>query len=296
MTDLPEPLVPSNVDLGGYGFMPLHGHRLFGSDFNARCNDAEWRAGVTLWWASWNQVPAGSLPDDDVVLCRLAGFGRDLRTWRKLRENSLRGFIRCSDGRLYHAVIAKLALEAWERRVKDRERKAKWRERINLSGDGNAEGDGDGDGDTPGDGAVASPLKGEGEGEGEGEGQEAKREEANREGDAGATRPPRSTPKPSDPARRMRTLLVQSNLGTVGSATDDWLAWFEPRIPLEAGGWRDEDWPVVRSFFADAQRWANRGQTGMPTKPTDRYLRHIAPYWPEWATVWKARQAAKETT
>lgn len=128
MTELlPEPLVPPEVDLRGYGFMPLYGHHLFGSEFNARCNDAEWRAGVTLWWAAWNQVPAASLPDDDVALCRLADLGRDLKAWRKIRANALHGFVKCSDGRLYHKFLAQHAIEAWDRRVKERERKAKWR-------------------------------------------------------------------------------------------------------------------------------------------------------------------------
>lgn len=123
----PAPLVPSDVDLSGYGFMPLYGDRLFGSDFNAHCTDEEWRAGVTLWWAAWKQIPASSLPDDDIALCRLADLGRDVKTWKRLRENALRNFVKCSDGRLYHKVLAEFAIEAWDRRVKERDRKAKWR-------------------------------------------------------------------------------------------------------------------------------------------------------------------------
>jgi len=127
MTDLPEPLTPPEADLQGYGFMPLYGHRLFGSDFNALCNDGEWRAGVTLWWAAWNQVPAGSLPDDDAALARLADLGRDVRRWRRLRANALRGFVKCADGRLYHAALAPLVIDAWKRRNAERDRKRKLR-------------------------------------------------------------------------------------------------------------------------------------------------------------------------
>ncbi len=148
MIEPPAPLVPVDCDLTGYGFMPLHGHRLFGSDFNARCSDSEWRAGVTLWWAAWNQVPAGSLPDDDMALCRLADLGRDTKTWRRLRANALHGWTKASDGRLYHPVLARLAIEAWDRRIRDRERKAKWRTGRDASGDGdNRRGDGDRHGD-----------------------------------------------------------------------------------------------------------------------------------------------------
>lgn len=143
MTDqLPPPLVPPDVDLTGYGWMPMHGHRLFGSEFNARCSDAEWRAGVTLWWAAWNQVPAASLPDDDVALARLADLGRDVKGWRKLRANALHGFVKCSDGRLYHKALAQFALEAWDKRVRERNRKAKWRAGRERPGDGDKNGTG----------------------------------------------------------------------------------------------------------------------------------------------------------
>lgn len=127
MSELPEPLVPEDVDLRGYEFMPLYGHHLFGSDFNAGVSDAAWRAALTLWWKAWNQVPAASLPDDDVALCRLADLGRDVKEWKKLRADALHGFVKCSDGRLYHRKLSMWALEAWDRRVKERERKAKWR-------------------------------------------------------------------------------------------------------------------------------------------------------------------------
>ncbi len=63
----PAPLVPADVDLRGLEYMPLLGARLMASDFHARASDSEWRAALTLWWAAWQQVPAGSLPDDDVI-------------------------------------------------------------------------------------------------------------------------------------------------------------------------------------------------------------------------------------
>ncbi|MFT3955651.1 MAG: DUF1376 domain-containing protein [Piscinibacter sp.] len=123
----PDPLVPPEVDLRGLEYMPLFGNHLFGSGFNAAATDAEWRAAVTLWWAAWNQVPAGSLPSDDKALCRLADLGRDLKAWRKLKQLALHGFTLCSDGRLYHEFLCGQALVAWEKRVKGRERKARWR-------------------------------------------------------------------------------------------------------------------------------------------------------------------------
>jgi hypothetical protein len=127
MTDRPEPFIGPDVDLRGYGWMPMYGNHLFGSEFNARVSDEAWRAGVTLWWAAWNQTPAGSLPKDDVALCRLADLGRDVKAWKRIKTDALHGFVECSDGRLYHGFICKLAQEAWDKRVKERDRKARYR-------------------------------------------------------------------------------------------------------------------------------------------------------------------------
>ncbi|WP_265280655.1 YdaU family protein [Verminephrobacter aporrectodeae] len=63
---------------------------------------------------SLRQVPAASVPDDDIVLAELAGFGRAVSEWKKVREVALRGWIKCSDGRFYHPGIADKAREAWE--------------------------------------------------------------------------------------------------------------------------------------------------------------------------------------
>ena len=119
---LPDPLVPPEVDLRGYEFMPYYGDRLRDSDLNSRATDAEYRAAHNLWWSAWKQVPAASLPDDDTVLARLADLGRDLKSWQKVRDVALRGFIKCSDGRFYHKVLSPLAIEAFEFRNTQRNR------------------------------------------------------------------------------------------------------------------------------------------------------------------------------
>ncbi|MFG1184384.1 DUF1376 domain-containing protein [Xanthobacter aminoxidans] len=111
--DMPAPLVPADVDLRDLPYMPVDIGRLFGSEFNGQANDAEWRAAVTLWLKSYHQVPAASLPSDDVQLARLAEFGRDVRGWKKVKEKALWGWVRCEDGRIYHPVVAEKALEAW---------------------------------------------------------------------------------------------------------------------------------------------------------------------------------------
>jgi hypothetical protein len=100
---------------------------LTSSEFNQTFNDAAWRAGVTLWCRAWHQVPCGSLPADDAALCSLAGLGRDVKTWMKLRKDALHGFIKCADGRLYNRTLCAFGMEVFEGRKKARERMARKR-------------------------------------------------------------------------------------------------------------------------------------------------------------------------
>ena len=122
MTALPDPLVPAEVDLQDFAFMPLQVARLRDSDFAATVHPEAGWYGVLLWAASWHQIPAGSLPDNDVALMRLVGLGRDARTWKKHKEEALYGFIRCKDGRLYHPTVAEQANQAWAQKVQQRHR------------------------------------------------------------------------------------------------------------------------------------------------------------------------------
>lgn len=116
----PPPFVPSEVDLRGFQWMKLDLNRLFNSDFFSLSSGEEFRAGLTLWGKSFQQTPAGSLPDDDRTLAVLAGYGRDVKTWGKVKTMAMRGWILCNDGRLYHKVVAEIVLEAWKERQRYR--------------------------------------------------------------------------------------------------------------------------------------------------------------------------------
>lgn len=116
------PFTAPEVDLRDFHYMPLDVVRLRDSDTAVMTSGDGFRAAVLLWCAAWHQLPAASLPDDDRLLANYAGFGRAVAAWMAIREEALRGFVKCSDGRLYHATIAEKAKEAWESKLQRRKR------------------------------------------------------------------------------------------------------------------------------------------------------------------------------
>lgn len=115
-----EPLVPAVVDLRDFPYMPLDTVRLRDSRLASHVSGEGFRCAVLLWCVSWHQVPAASLPDDEVLLAQYAGFGRSVREWRKVSQQALYGWIKCEDGRYYHPTVAEKALEAWDQRLAQR--------------------------------------------------------------------------------------------------------------------------------------------------------------------------------
>ncbi|MCA8239871.1 DUF1376 domain-containing protein [Burkholderia sp. AU32262] len=136
MAELPNPLTPADCDLTGYRWMPLDVIRVIDSDTFGISTGDEFKTAFRLWAKCWQQVPAASLPDDDRVLAHLAGLSENLPKWKKVRAVALRGFVKCSDGRLYHPVIAEKAIEAMgkreqhvEREENEQSRQQRYRER-----------------------------------------------------------------------------------------------------------------------------------------------------------------------
>lgn len=121
-TNLPAPLVPAEVDLRDFGFMPLDVRTLLSSSLwiKAKKDPRLGHAAMSLWCESWHQVPAASLPDDDEVLAELARC--DEKEWRRVKDRVLANFVKCEDGRLYHETVAKKALESWSAKVAQRAR------------------------------------------------------------------------------------------------------------------------------------------------------------------------------
>lgn len=104
-----DPLVPEGADIRGFQFMPIDVTRLLTSETWIMATGDERSAAMNLWLQSWQQVPAGSLPNNDRVLAHLSMAGQ---LWPQVREMALRGWIECSDGRLYHPVVCEKVNEA----------------------------------------------------------------------------------------------------------------------------------------------------------------------------------------
>ena len=136
------PLTPAGCDLRDFQFMPLQVERLKKSKawLYAKRRPELGFYMINLWAASWHEVPAASLEDDDDVLADAAMC--DLKRWPQVKEKVLHGWVKCSDGRLYHPVVAEKAIEAWEAKKKQRGRTAKATEaRKNVTGNDKAPND-----------------------------------------------------------------------------------------------------------------------------------------------------------
>lgn len=128
---LPAPLVPADHDVRSLDGFMLNVKRLFASELLAIATPEECWAAFLLWCRAWQQVPAGSLPNDDR---KLAGFSGAGSRWKKVRENALHGFVLCSDGRLYHRFLCEEVKRAYKshmdhqaRRETDKKRLQDWR-------------------------------------------------------------------------------------------------------------------------------------------------------------------------
>ncbi len=137
---LPAPLIGPEVDLSGLPGFIIHTGRLFSSELIALATPEECWCAFRLWCMAWQQTPPASLPDDERILAAFSGAGAK---WKKVRDMALRGFVKCSDGRLYHRVVAEIALEAWEKRKKYRASSKRGNEKRWIGGKTSSEKEGE---------------------------------------------------------------------------------------------------------------------------------------------------------
>lgn len=152
--------------LGGYWVYPLrygctletnawvewHFHSFCSSAFVAHSIYRKRRdlvgTAVLLWSESYRQNPAGTLPDDDVQLARLAGYGTDVEGWQEARrDGALNGWeavsvedYEGSEAFLGHRIIAEIAVESYGRKASSKQARAaqslgnsKWKVKQKLS-------------------------------------------------------------------------------------------------------------------------------------------------------------------
>lgn len=125
---LPEPLTPPDCDCTDLDGFMLNVERLMASELVALHNHEIVAATLFLWCRAWKQLPAASLPDDDRIN---AAFARmPLARFKKLKNGVLHGFVKCSDGRLYHNYLASEAIKAWDRKIAFRKRREVDAERL----------------------------------------------------------------------------------------------------------------------------------------------------------------------
>ena len=152
--EFPPPLVHADCDCTDLDGFMLNVERLMASELVALSSHEVIAAALFLWCRAWKQRPAASLPDDDRVN---AAFSRlPLPRFKKLKAEIMRGFIKCSDGRLYHKILAEEATHAFERKMAfqakrdaDAKRLRKWRSSRDETPDETrfvAEGQGQGQG------------------------------------------------------------------------------------------------------------------------------------------------------
>jgi hypothetical protein len=123
-------------------WVEFHIHRFLTSRFKAYClKDGEAGRAIIgtaliLWAECYRQDPAGTLPDDDVELAQIAGYGADVAGWQAVRKRVLHGWrpTHCEDEaegvlRLGHLVIADIAQRSYHRKAG----KAAGREASQLS-------------------------------------------------------------------------------------------------------------------------------------------------------------------
>lgn len=121
----PQPLVPAEINLETFPWAPVRLAFLSGHPLALAQQAEPFRALVLLIAQSWRQQPAMTVPDDDIQLASMTGFGRDIEAWLAVRDPVLQGWTLCSDGRWHHPELATWAQQSWDAKKSDERFRAK---------------------------------------------------------------------------------------------------------------------------------------------------------------------------
>ncbi|MFJ3057168.1 hypothetical protein [Herbaspirillum sp. NPDC087042] len=115
-----EPPYPAETKAGGFR-LELDCDRLFQSDTWALANPQQRPILLMLLAIAWTQKPCGSLPGEDLLIS--ARLGQSLSEFQEHSPVLLRGWIKATDGRLYHPVMTDLVLGMIDRKLGATQRK-----------------------------------------------------------------------------------------------------------------------------------------------------------------------------
>lgn len=122
--ELPDPPYPASTKANGFR-VEFDIRRIKQSKTWLLARPEVRNALLRLWVEVWESVPCGSLDDDDeLIAARLEVSDEWLRGHR---QQLMRGWYKCSDGRLYHQYISDLVLAMLGRREMGAQRQAKFR-------------------------------------------------------------------------------------------------------------------------------------------------------------------------
>jgi hypothetical protein len=131
MTDFWSYPLKLGETLSSNEWIEFHIHAFLTSRFKAYClRDGEagraiMGTALILWAECYRQDPAGTLPDDDVELAQIAGFGSDVAGWQAIRERVLHGWTPChcedeAEGQMrlgHRKLIAGIAARSYHRKA-----------------------------------------------------------------------------------------------------------------------------------------------------------------------------------
>lgn len=100
--DLPNPPYPVDINAKGWR-LELDYVAWERSDGWTLLSESERPFLMMILLQSWRQVPCGSLPESDLLLCRLAGL--DSGQWLELKPRILSGWFLATNHRYYHPLI-----------------------------------------------------------------------------------------------------------------------------------------------------------------------------------------------
>ena len=136
--ELPEYPLDKKERLESHWFINFHFNRWLNSKFKLTAAPEVRAYAFDLFCIAQNQIPVGTLPDDDRQLSALLGL--DLGVWHDLRKREvspLYNWTPCTCGgtevRLMHPTVTEVALDAFSKKKKNADNLAAGRERRRMN-------------------------------------------------------------------------------------------------------------------------------------------------------------------